>query len=142
MGKKVKSQFKVIIAAGKATPQPPLGPALSAKQVNIKEFCDKFNDATRQMGNVKVPAIVTTYDDRTFSLELRTPPVSDLIKTALKIPRGSAKPNLEQVGVLTKTQVREIAEAKMKDLNTTNVESAMKTVEGTARQMGVKIVEK
>lgn len=141
MAKKIKSQFKVIITAGKAVPAPPLGPALSAKQVNIKEFCDKFNDATRQLGNVKIPAIVTVYDDRTFSLELRTPPVSDLIKTKLKIPKGSAKPNLLQVGTLTKAQVREIAEEKMKDLNTTNVESAMKTVEGSARQMGVKIVD-
>src|SRR5690606_26023810 len=120
---------------------PPLGPALSAKQVNIKEFCDKFNEATRQMGDVKIPAIVTTYDDRTFSIELRTPPVSDLIKKKAKIGKGSAKPNLQQVATLTKEQVREIAQEKMQDLNTTNVESAMKTVAGTARQMGVKIVE-
>lgn len=141
MAKKIKSQFKVIITAGKATPQPPLGPALSAKQVNIKEFCDKFNEATRQMGDIKVPAIVTTYDDRTFSLELRTPPVSDLIKKKIKIAKGSAKPNLQQVGTLTQAQVREIAEEKIQDLNTTNVESAMSTVAGTARQMGVKIVD-
>lgn len=141
MAKKIKGQFKVIITAGKATPQPPLGPALSAKQVNIKEFCDKFNDATRQMGDMKIPAIVTTYDDRTFSIELRTSPVSDLIKKKIGIPKGSAKPNLQQVGTMTKTQVREIAELKMVDLNTTNVESAMNTVEGTARQMGVKIVD-
>ncbi|MCC7304116.1 50S ribosomal protein L11 [bacterium] len=141
MAKKIKSQFKVIITAGKAVPAPPLGPALSAKQVNIKEFCDKFNEATRQMGDIKVPAIVTTYDDRTFSIELRTPPVSDLIKKKIKISAGSAKPNLQQVGTLTKAQVREIAEEKMKDLNTTKVESAMNTVAGTARQMGVKIVD-
>ncbi len=141
MAKKIKSQFKVIITAGKAVPAPPLGPALSAKQVNIKEFCDKFNEATRQMGDVKVPAIVTTYDDRTFSIELRTPPVSDLIKKKIKIEKGSAKPNLQQVGSLTSAQVREIAEEKMKDLNTTVVESAMHTVAGTARQMGVKIVD-
>ena len=141
MAKKIKGQFKVIITAGKATPQPPLGPALSAKQVNIKEFCDKFNDATRQMGDMKIPAIVTTYDDRTFSIELRTSPVSDLIKKKIGIPKGSAKPNLQQVGTMTKAQVREIAELKMVDLNTTNVESAMNTVEGTARQMGIKIVD-
>ncbi|MFZ6022481.1 MAG: 50S ribosomal protein L11 [Patescibacteria group bacterium] len=141
MAKKIKSQFKVIIAAGKAVPAPPLGPALSAKQVNIKEFCDKFNEATRQMGDVQVPAIVTTYDDRTFSIELRTPPVSDLIRKKAKITKGSAKPNLQQVGTLTKAQVKEIAEEKLKDLNTTKVESAMNTVMGTARQMGVKIVD-
>lgn len=141
MAKKIKSQFKLIIAAGKAVPAPPLGPTLSSKQVNIKEFCDKFNEATRPMGNIKVPVIVTVYDDRTFSMELRTPPVSDLIKKKLSVQKGSAKPNLQTVGTMTKAQLREIAEEKMKDLNTVDVESAMNTVAGTARQMGIKIVD-
>lgn len=140
MAKKVKKILKLIISAGKATPQPPLGPILSSAQVNIKEFCDKFNETTRPMGDTKVPVIVTVYDDRTFSLEFRTPPVSDLIRKKIKIARGSARPNLQTVGQLTKAQLREIAEEKLADLNTTDVEAAMNTVAGTARQMGVKIV--
>jgi large subunit ribosomal protein L11 len=141
MAKKIKKKLKMIIPAGKATPQPPLGPILSSAQVNIKEFCDRFNEQTRPMGEIKIPVIVTVFDDRTFALEFRTPPVADLIKKKIKIQLGSAKPNLQTVGTLTKEQVREIATEKLADLNTSDVEAAMKTVEGTARQMGVKIVD-
>lgn len=141
MAKKVKKILKLIIPAGKAVPAPPLGPILSSAQVQIKEFCDKFNEATRPLGETKVPVIVTVYDDRTFSLEYRTAPMSELIKKKLGVKVGSARPNLQTVGTLTKAQVREIAEEKLKDLNTTDVESAMNTVMGTARQMGVKIVD-
>lgn len=141
MAKKIKKKLKMIISAGKATPQPPLGPILSSAQVNIKEFCDRFNEATRPMGDIKVPVYITVFDDRTFALEYGTPPVSALIKKKLKLQLGAAKPNLQTVGTLTKEQLREIATEKLSDFNTTDVEAAMKTVAGTARQMGVKIVE-
>lgn len=141
MAKKIKKILKMIVPAGKAVPAPPLGPILSSAQVNIKEFCDKFNEATRPLGDIKIPVTITIYDDRTFSMELKTPPIADLIKKKLKIQKGSARPNLQIVGTLTSEQVREIAEEKLKDLNTTKIESAMHTVAGTARQMGVKIVD-
>lgn len=141
MAKKIKKILKLIIAAGKAVPAPPLGPTLSAAGVNIKEFCDKFNEQTREKNGIQIPVILTVYDDRTFSFELRTPPMSELIKKKLSIGKGSSRPNLQTVGQLTKKQAEEIATEKMPDLNTTNLESAVNIVAGTARQMGVKIID-
>lgn len=141
MAKKIKKMLNLIIAAGKATPAPPLGPTLSQAQVNIKEFCDRFNEETRAKGNVRIPVEISIYDDRTFTYVLKAPPVSELIKMKLKIQKGSARPNLQQVGSLTKAQVKEIAEEKIQDMNTVDIESAMKTVMGTARQMGIKITD-
>jgi len=141
MAKKVKKVLKLIISAGKANPAPPLGPILSAAQVNIQEFCTKFNDATRQLGDIKIPATLSIYEDRTFSMTLGKPPMSELIKKKLNIKKGSSVPNLKKVGKLTRKQALEIIEEKMEDLNTSNIDSAMKILEGTARQMGVKIVD-
>lgn len=127
------------IEAGKATPAPPIGPALSQHGVNIQEFCTKFNDMTKdKMGDV-VPCILTVYDDRSISIELKTSPVAALIKKAIKLKKGSATPNKDKVGSISKAQVKEIAEMKMVDLNTRNLESAIKIVEGTAKSLGVEI---
>lgn len=141
MAKKIKKLLKVIIQAGKAVPAPPLGPTISQTGVNIKEFCDRFNEATREMGNVKVPAILTVFDDRTFALEIKRPSASSLIRKMLNLGKGSARPNLQKVGELTKAQLREIAEEKLAELNTTDLESAMNVIAGTAKQMGIKIID-
>lgn len=141
MAKKVKLVKKIQAPAGKATPAPPLGPALGATGINIGQFVKEFNDKTAHMGDIVVPAIVTIYEDRTFEIQLKTPPVSALIKKALKIEKGSDKPNKNKVGKLTMAQVREIAEQKLPDLNTKDVEAAMRTVIGTAKNMGIEIVE-
>lgn len=131
--------MKMEIEAGKATPAPPIGPALSQHGVNIQEFCTKFNDMTKdKMGDV-VPCILTVYDDRSISIELKTSPVAALIKKAIKLKKGSATPNKDKVGSISKAQVKEIAEMKMVDLNTRNLESAIKIVEGTAKSLGVEI---
>jgi len=140
MAKKVKALIKVQVMGGKATPAPPLGPALGQHGMNIAEFCQKINAATQDRLGEVVPAIITLYEDRTYTFILKTPPVSELIKKAAKIPKGSAKPLTEKVGKITKAQVREIAEKKMPDLNCSAVESAMRQVEGTARNMGVDVV--
>ncbi len=139
MAKKVKALIKVQVMGGKATPAPPLGPALGQHGMNIAEFCQKINAATQDRLGEVVPAIITLYEDRSYTFILKTPPVSELIKKAAKIPKGSAKPLTEKVGKITKAQVREIAEKKMPDLNCSAIESAMRQVEGTARQMGVTI---
>jgi len=141
MAKKIKKKLKLIIAAGKAVPAPPLGPTLSSAGVNIKEFCDKFNEQTRDKMGMSVPVYLTVFDDKSFAMELRTPPMSDLIKKKIGLQKGSARPNLQKVGKITKQQMREIAEEKLADLNTSNIESAMHTVAGTARQMGVNIID-
>lgn len=140
MAKKVKALIKVQVMGGKATPAPPLGPALGQHGMNIAEFCQKINAATQDRLGEVVPAIITLYEDRTYTFILKTPPVSELIKKAAKIPKGSAKPLTEKVGKITKAQVREIAEKKMPDLNCSAIESAMRQVEGTARNMGVDVV--
>lgn len=139
MAKKVKKQLKLIIPAGKAVPAPPLGPILSAAGVNIKEFCDKFNEHTRPMGDIKIPVIVSIYEDRSFGLDYKKPPMSELIKKKLGIKKGSGNPNLKFVGTLTRAQAEEIAEEKMEELNATDIDAAVNIVAGTARQMGVKI---
>lgn len=138
--KKVKAIVKLQISAGKANPAPPVGTALGPHGVAIQEFCTKYNEATKsQMGQV-VPVVITIYQDRSFDFVLKTPPASELLKKAAKVEKGSAVPNLKKVGKVTQVQVREIAQIKMPDLNAASIEAAMKTVEGTARQMGIEII--
>ncbi|MBI4268227.1 50S ribosomal protein L11 [Candidatus Uhrbacteria bacterium] len=136
--KKIKALVKLQIPAGKANPAPPIGPALGQHGLNIAEFCQKFNAATQGRDEV-TPVELTVYEDRTYSMVLKTPPASELIKKAAGIPKGSGKPLTEKVGKITMAQVREIAEKKMPDLNAKNIEGAMSSIMGTARQMGVEI---
>lgn len=139
--KPVKTQMKLIIDAGKATPAPPIGPALGQHGVNIGDFVNQFNDKTREkMGN-KIPVILTIYEDRSFDMEFKEPPVADLIQKKLNLKKGSATPNKDKVGKLTKEQAKEIAETKLPDLNTNKIDSAIKIVQGTARSMGLEIEE-
>ncbi|PIT97993.1 MAG: 50S ribosomal protein L11 [Candidatus Andersenbacteria bacterium CG10_big_fil_rev_8_21_14_0_10_54_11] len=135
----VVTKFKVQALGGKATPAPPLGPVLGQQGINIQEFITRFNDMTAEMAGDIVPAEVTVYDDRSFSLLLKTPPAAELLKKAAKVGKGSGKPNLEKVGTVTKAQVREIAERKLADLSARDLEAAVKIIEGTARSMGVTI---
>jgi large subunit ribosomal protein L11 len=139
MAKKIIKQVKVIASAGKATPAPPLGPTLGQAGVNIGDFIKKFNDATKSMVGDMVPALITIYEDRSYSFVLKTPPTSSLILKALKKEKGSGKPNTEKIGTLTKTQLEEIAKKKMPDLNANDAKTAMKVVAGTARSMGVEV---
>ncbi len=139
MAKAIKTQIKLQIAGGQANPAPPVGPALGQHGLNIQDFCKKFNDATRdRMGEV-TPVVITVYEDRTFDFVLKTPPASELLKKAANIPKGSGKPLQEKVGKVTKAQIKEIAQKKLPDLNTDSLESAMRTIEGTARQMGLTV---
>ncbi len=139
--KKVTGQVKLQIPAGKANPAPPVGPALGQHGVNIGQFVSQFNEATRdQMGTI-IPVVITVYADKKFSFIMKSPPAAVLLKLAAGIVKGSGVPNKEKVGKVTRAQVREIAQKKMADLNARNVEAAMKVVEGTARSMGVEIVE-
>ena len=124
---------------GKATPAPPLGPVLGANGVNPGQFITKFNEATKALNGLMVGCIVTVYADKSFDIEIKTSPVSALIKGALKLEKGSGAPNTQQVGKLTRAQVQKIAEEKIKDLNTTSIESAMRIVAGSARSMGVTV---
>ena len=139
MAKKVKVVIKLQIPAGKANPAPPVGPALGQHGLNIAEFCQKFNAATNKLGGDIIPVVITVYDDRSYSFILKTPPASQLLIKAAGIPKGSGKPLTEKVGKVTKAQVREIAQQKLPDLNTTDLEAAMRTIEGTARQMGIEV---
>ena len=136
MAKKIIKKVKVLAPAGKATPAPPLGPTLGQAGVNIGDFTKKFNDATKGMIGDMIPVVISVYEDRTYSFVLKTPPASSLILKAIKKDKGSGKPNLSKVGVITKAQIKEIAEKKMQDLNANTVEAAMKIVAGTARSMG------
>jgi len=139
MAKTVEKQVKLQIEAGKATPAPPVGPALGQAGINIGEFVTKFNDATREMmGNV-IPVVISVYDDRSWDFILKTPPASRMILKKLGKDKGSGKNLVSKAGTLTKDQVREIAEDKMADLNANDVEAAMKIIEGTARSMGVEV---
>lgn len=131
--------MKVQAMGGAATPAPPLGPALSQHGVNIQQFVNDFNNATQDRRGEVVPAVITIYEDRSFDFTLKTPPASDLIKKAAKIKKGSGKPNTEKVGAITKAQLKEIAEIKLPDLNTDDVEQAMKIIAGTCHQMGVQV---
>jgi large subunit ribosomal protein L11 len=139
MAKKVSKVFKIMAPGGKATPAPPLGPVLGANGVNPGQFISQFNEKTRELNGRVVGCIVTVFADRTFELEIKSSPVSVMIAAALKIEKGSGKPNTEKVGKLSKAQVKAIAEEKLKDLNTTNIEAAMRVVAGTARSMGVTV---
>lgn len=139
MAKKLKTMIKLQIEAGRANPAPPIGPALGQHGLNIAEFCQKYNEATKdKMGQV-VPVEISVYEDRSYTFKLKTSPASELLKKAAGVVKGSGKPNTEKIGKVTKTQIREIATAKMSDLNATNVDNAMKMIEGTARQMGLEI---
>ena len=139
MAKKIIKSLKLEIPAGKANPAPPVGPALGQAGVNIGDFTKKFNDATKGMMGDMIPVVISVYEDRTYDFVLKTPPTSSLILKALKKEKGSGKPNTVKVGTLTKAQVKEIAERKMPDLSAGSIEAAMKTVAGTARQMGVDV---
>ncbi len=139
MAKKIVKKLKLQIPAGKATPAPPVGPALGQAGVNIGEFVKQFNDKTRENMGMIIPVEISVYDDRTFDFILKVSPASRLILKALGKESGSGKNTTEKVGTLTKDQVREIAETKMPDLNATSVEAAMKIIEGTARSMGVNV---
>lgn len=139
MAKKVKIVLKLNLMAGAATPAPPTGPALGQHGVNIMDFVNKYNEATKDKRGAMLPAEVTIFEDRTFSFVIKLPPVSELIRQELKIKKGSGKPNKDFVGTLSKSQVEKIAQEKMQDLNTTKLESAVNTVAGTARSMGVKV---
>ncbi len=137
--KKISALVKLQIRAGQATPAPPVGTALGQHGVNIMEFCRQYNEATQaQMGQV-IPVEITIYEDRTFSFITKQPPAAELIKQAAGVEKGSAEPHRDKVGRLSKDQVRQIAEAKMADLNANDVEAAMKIIEGTARSMGVEV---
>ncbi len=139
MAKKVKTTLKLQIMGGSANPAPPVGPALGQHGVNIQEFCTKFNESTKDKMGELTPVVITIYQDSSFSFILKTPPASELIKKAAGISKGSSNALTTKVGTLNKDQLRQIAEKKMEDLNAYDVEAAMKIVEGTARQMGVKI---
>ena len=141
MAKEVVKQIKLQIDAGKATPAPPVGTVLGPAGINLQDFCTRFNDATRdKMGDV-LPVVISIYDDRSFDFVIKTPPAAFLIKKVAKVKKGSSKGSNEIVGKLTKDQVREIAETKLPDLNAYTVEEAMKIVEGTAKNMGIEVVE-
>lgn len=139
MAKKVTKKLKLVIPAGKATPAPPTGPALGQAGVNIGEFVKQFNDATKTMIGDLVPVEISVYEDRTFSFVLKTPPASSLILKALGKEKGSGKNTVSKIGTLSRAQLKEIAEKKMKDLNANDVEAAMKIIAGSARSMGVDI---
>ncbi|GAA0079340.1 50S ribosomal protein L11 [Clostridium weizhouense] len=141
MAKKVTGMIKLQLQAGKATPAPPVGPALGQHGVNIMGFCKEFNAKTANQAGLIIPVVITVYQDRSFSFILKTPPAAVLIKKELGLESGSGVPNRTKVGSLTKDQVRKIAETKMPDLNAANIESAMRMIEGTARSMGVTIQE-
>ena len=141
MAKKVTAIVKLQCPAGAANPSPPVGPALGQHGVNIMEFCKAFNARTQDQAGLIIPALITVYSDRTFTFELKTPPASVLLKKAAKVEKGSGEPNRTKVGSVTKKQVREIAELKLKDLNAHEVGQAMKIIEGTARSMGLDVVE-
>lgn len=141
MAKPVKVKMKLIIDAGKATPAPPIGPALGQHGVNIGDFVNQFNEKTRdKMGN-QIPVILTIYDDRSFSMVFKEPPVADMIRKKVSLKKGSSTPNTKKVGKLTKAQAEEIAKAKLPDLNTKKLESAIKIVQGTAKSMGIEVQE-
>lgn len=139
--KKVKAIVKIQIPAGQATPAPPVGPALAPQGINLKEFCDRFNEATKNQSGFTIPVRVKIYEDKTFDLEIKRPPVSELLKKAAGIEKGSGEPNKKKVGKITKSQLKEIVLMKMPDLNTKDIEKAMKIIEGTAKQMGIEIID-
>lgn len=140
MAKKIVGELKLQIPAGKANPSPPVGPALGQRGVNIMEFCKAFNEKTKDVGNFNIPVIITIYQDKSFTFITKKPPVTDLIKNVAKLTKGSDNPLKNKIGKLTQTQLEEIAKIKMEDLNTTDIEEAKKIVIGSARSMGVEII--
>jgi len=140
--KKVSAQVKLQIEAGKATPAPPVGPALGQAQVNIMEFCKQFNARTqnKEMAGLIIPVVITVYADRSFTFITKTPPAAILLKKAAGLQKGSGTPNKDKVGKVTEKQVREIATQKMPDLNAASVDAAVKSIKGTARSMGIEVV--
>ncbi|MFZ0215434.1 MAG: 50S ribosomal protein L11 [Candidatus Dormiibacterota bacterium] len=138
--KKVRTLLKIELQAGKATPAPPVGTALGPHGVNIMDFCKQYNERTSQQAGDVVPAEITIYEDRSFTFVLKTPPTVNMLKKAAGIEKGSGKPNREKIGSVTRDQLRTVAEAKAKDLNTADLEKATKMIEGTARSMGLEVV--
>jgi len=141
MAKKVIGLVKLAINAGKATPAPPIGPALGQHGVNIMAFCKEYNERTKDQAGLIIPVEITVYEDRSFTFITKTPPAAILLKKAANITSGSGEPNRKKVGKVPKSKVREIADIKMKDLNAASIEAAMRMIEGTARSMGIDIVE-
>ncbi len=139
--KAVIAQVKLQISAGKATPAPPVGPALGPHGVNIMEFCKAFNAQTQALGDTIIPVVMTVYSDRSFTFITKTPPASELLKKAAGIIKGSSSPNKDKVGKVTSTQLKEIAQTKLPDLNAYSVDEAMKIIAGTARSMGVEVAD-
>lgn len=141
MAKKATGFIKLQLPAGKANPAPPVGPALGQHGVNIMEFCKSFNAKTQKMGETVVPVIITVYSDRSFTFITKTPPAGELLKKAAGIIKGSGMPNKNKVGNVTRAQIREIAQTKMPDLNAASIKSAMRMIEGSAKSMGLDIVD-
>ncbi|RDU72561.1 50S ribosomal protein L11 [Helicobacter aurati] len=141
MAKKIVGELKLQIPAGKANPSPPVGPALGQRGVNIMEFCKAFNERTKDMGNFNIPVIITVYQDKSFTFITKKPPVTDLIKANTKISKGSDNPLKNKVAKLTQAQLEDIARIKLEDLNTSDIEEAKRIVAGSARSMGVEIVD-
>ena len=140
MAKRVKGYVKLQIPAGKATPAPPIGPALGQHGVAIMDFCKQYNERTQSMAGQIVPVLITVYEDRSFTFVTKTPPAADLLRRAAGVDKGSGRPNLAKTGKVTADQVREIAELKMRDLNAIDLDGAIKQIEGTARSMGIEVV--
>jgi large subunit ribosomal protein L11 len=141
MAKEITAKIKLQVPAGKANPAPPVGPALGQHGVNIMEFCKSFNARTQKMGDTVVPVIITVYSDRSFTFITKTPPAAELLKKAAGIIKGSGTPNKDKVGKVTRAQIKEIATTKMPDLNAATVDSAMRMIEGSAKSMGLEVVD-
>jgi large subunit ribosomal protein L11 len=141
MAKEITAKIKLQVPAGKANPAPPVGPALGQHGVNIMEFCKAFNARTQKMGETIVPVIISVYSDRSFTFITKTPPAAELLKKAAGIVKGSGVPNKDKVGKVTRAQIKEIAQTKLPDLNAATVESAMRMIEGSAKSMGLEVVD-
>lgn len=139
MAKKIKTTLRLQLQAGAATPAPPVGTSLAPHGLNLSEFCQKFNDATKDSKGFKVPVDITIYEDRSYSFKLHQPPASELLKKAVGIEKGSGVPNKTKVAKITRDQLRQVAERKMEDLNANDIEAAMKIIEGTAKNMGMEV---
>jgi large subunit ribosomal protein L11 len=139
LAKKIRGYVKLQLPAGKATPAPPVGPALGQHGIALMQFCKEYNERTQQMAGQIIPVVITVYEDRSFTFETKTPPAADLLRKAAGVPKGAGNPKADRVGSVTEAQVREIAELKMKDLNAVDVDGAMKQVMGTARSMGIEV---
>ncbi len=141
MAKEITAKIKLQVPAGKANPAPPVGPALGQHGVNIMEFCKAFNARTQKLGETIIPVIITVYSDRSFTFITKTPPAAELLKKAAGIVKGSGVPNKDKVGKVTRAQIKEIAQTKLPDLNAASVESAMRMIEGSAKSMGLEVVD-